>query len=170
MFVGRVKVDRNFHQKVLKLTDSLVYVLPSRHGPGRCMLALIDFLAFNHNNFIRKCSRNLNLRQVPLVNVRESDLVSYNPDRDLLPLVYAHCDYTLTIGEKTKVEYNTQAIEKHLIEKLTLGKAEIVMQIEEFVYTDEVKHSKKYLKLQSSIKQVRHFRYFKHENIAVRFS
>ena len=47
-----------------------------------------------------------------------------------------------------------QAIQKHLIEKLTLGRAEIVIQIEEFIYTDEVKHSKKYLKLQSSIKQV----------------
>ena len=122
------------------------------------MLALIDFLAYDHNDFIRQCNPKRNLREVSLVNIRESDLISYNPDRDLLPLVYAHCDYTLTIGRETKVEYNMQGIQKHLIEKLTLGKAEIVIQIEEFVYTDEVKHLKKYLKLQSSIKQVHHFR------------
>lgn len=154
--IGRVKTDANFHIENLKLTHPLAYILPSQDGPGRCMLALIDFLAYNHNDFIRQCNPKRNLRLVSLVNIRESDLISYNPDRDLLPLVYAHCDYTLTIGKETKVEYNMPAIQKHLIEKIALGKAEIVIQIEEFVYTDEVKLSKKYLKLQSSIKQVRH--------------
>ena len=151
-----MKTDTNLHLEALKLTHPLAYILPSQDGPGRCMLALIDYLAYSHNDFIRQCSPKRNLLEVSLINIRERDLISYNPDRDLLPLVYAHCDYTLTIGKETKVEYNMQAIQKHLIEKLTLGKAEIVIQIEEFIYTDEVKHSKKYLKLQSSIKQVRH--------------
>ena len=52
-----------------------------------------------------------------LYDVTAAQLVAYDPDRDLLPLVLAHCNYSLEVGKGTLVQYNWPALERHLIDR-----------------------------------------------------
>ncbi|XP_057290514.1 E3 ubiquitin-protein ligase rnf213-alpha-like isoform X3 [Hydractinia symbiolongicarpus] len=154
---GRVKIDSKYHPTSMNFNTKLSYALCAREGPGRCAIALIDFLAFNQNEFLELCANTpgfqQNIREVSLVKLKANDIVSYTPEEDLLPLVYAHCDYSLEIGRGTKVEYNLASIEKRLIDNIFFGRANIVIQIEEFMYRDDVKSSEKFTSFNRAVQQ-----------------
>ena len=167
-FVGRVKVNCNGYPQSISLKDRLSFILPSWSGDGRALFAMIYFLAYQQNEFLEKCQiisgMKQKKREIALWKLTEHDLISYHPDKDLLPLVYAYCDYSLEIGRGTKVEYNLLAIEKHFIENMTFCKPTIIIQIACFDYTDEVRKSKKFLRLREVVQQVSYTFNFKGRN------
>lgn len=46
-------------------------------------------------------------------NIRERHLVSYTPE-SLLPLVLANCNYSLTVGQTTTLDYDFETFQKQL--------------------------------------------------------
>ena len=162
--LGRRKIDPNFHPSKLDVKNSLDYFLCSVEGPGLCTAALIDFLAGLQNDFLNCCHRVSGIqtkpREVSLQKLKENDLMIYNAEKDLLPLVYAHCDYSLEIGRGTKIEYNLPAIEKLLMENVFFGRAIISIKFDLFVYRDDVQSEKKFILLNRIIKQVSNMQCF----------
>ena len=61
--------------------------------------------------------------------VTKSQLIAYDVERDLMPLVYAHCDYSLAVGEGTKISYNLQALERQIVDRFLVGRPNIDMQV-----------------------------------------
>ena len=51
-----------------------------------------------------------------------SHLIAYDPERDLLPLILAHCNYSLEVGKETLVHYDWAALERQLIDRLLRGR------------------------------------------------
>ena len=51
-----------------------------------------------------------------------SHLIAYDPERDLLPLILAHCNYSLEVGQETLVHYDWAALERQLIDRLLRGR------------------------------------------------
>lgn len=60
--------------------------------------------------------------------VTRAHLIAYDVQRDLMPLVFAHCDYSLAVGEGTKITYNLPALERQLVDRLLVGKPHIDMK------------------------------------------
>lgn len=58
-----------------------------------------------------------------VLEVTCSQLLSYDTDRDLIPLVHAHCHYSLEPGQGTSVEYDWSAVQRHLIDRLVRGRS-----------------------------------------------
>ena len=52
-----------------------------------------------------------------LQDVTTSQLIAYDTDRDLLPLILAQCNYSLEVGRGTLVQYNWDALERQLIDR-----------------------------------------------------
>ena len=156
--LGRCKIDPNFHPSELDMKSNLDYFLCLLEGPGLCAAALIDFLAGLQNEFLYCFHRVSGLqtkpREVSLQKLKENDLMIYNAEKDLLPLVYAHCDYSLEIGRGTKIEYNLPAIENLLMENVFFGRAVISIKFDLFMYRDDVQSEKKFILLNRIIKQV----------------
>ena len=156
--LGRRRTDPDFHPSKLDMKSNLDYFLCSIKGPGLCATALIDFFAGLQNDFLYYCHRVSGIqtkpREVSLQKLKENDLMIYNAEKDLLPLVYAHCDYSLEIGRGTNIEYNLPAIEKLLMENVFFGRAVISTQLDLFVYRDDVQSEKKFILLNRIIKQV----------------
>lgn len=119
-------------------------------------MALVDFLAYKQYEIITQYNKlvGTDVKSVSLLKLKESEVINYSPDRDLLPLVYTNCDYSLEIGKSTKIEYNFDGIQKHLMERLCFGKPKIEIQMKEFVYRDDVHNAKKFTNLKRTIKQV----------------
>ena len=61
--------------------------------------------------------------------VTQAQLVAYDHERDFLPMVYAHCDYSLEIGRGAEVTYNFPGLERQLIETFVRGKPSIDVKV-----------------------------------------
>ena len=57
------------------------------------------------------------LSHIQLQDVTTSQLIAYDTDRDLLPLILAQCNYSLEVGRGTLVQYNWDALERQLIDR-----------------------------------------------------
>ena len=69
-----------------------------------------------------------------LVEVTCSQLVSYDADRDVLPLVHAHCHYSLEVGQGTLVEFDWSAIQRHLIDRLIRGRSVVDFKVNKGIF------------------------------------
>ena len=58
-----------------------------------------------------------------------SHLIAYDPERDLLPLILAHCNYSLEVGQETLVHYDWAALERQLIDRFLRGRPFVVFQV-----------------------------------------
>ena len=62
------------------------------------------------------------LLHIQLQDVTNSHLISYDTERDLLPLIRAQCNYSLEVGRGTLVQYNWEALERQLIDRFIRGR------------------------------------------------
>ena len=66
---------------------------------------------------------------MPIDFVTRAHLVSYDVERDLMPLVLAHCDYSLSVGRGTNITYNLAALERQIVDRFVNGKAHVEMKV-----------------------------------------
>ena len=57
-----------------------------------------------------------------LERISETQLTLCNPERELLPLVLAHCHYTLVKGRETDISYDLMGIQTQLARRFLAGK------------------------------------------------
>lgn len=70
---------------------------------------------------------------LPIVHVKDissAHLISYHPDKDLLPMVFANCNYSFEVGQGTRIEYNFTNLERQLMDRFLFSKS-IVTGLEE---------------------------------------
>jgi hypothetical protein len=48
--------------------------------------------------------------------------VGYDPEKDFLPMILAHCDYSLKVGEGTMVQFNWKCLERQLVDRFIRGR------------------------------------------------
>jgi hypothetical protein len=52
--------------------------------------------------------------------------VAYDPEKDFLPMILAHCDYSLKVGEETSVEFNWKCLERLLVDRFIRGRPRLM--------------------------------------------
>ncbi|CAJ1081416.1 E3 ubiquitin-protein ligase rnf213-beta [Xyrichtys novacula] len=123
---GDLGVDVKLCEEELTAESSGEFLTPSRHGPGSCLQILVDFLVKTHNSLVREARRVSRQEDseysVPLERISETQLTLCHPERELLPLVLAHCHYTLKKGGETGSSYNLQGIQTQLARRFFVGK------------------------------------------------
>ncbi|XP_048587615.1 E3 ubiquitin-protein ligase rnf213-alpha isoform X3 [Nematostella vectensis] len=117
--------------------------LPSNSGPGTCSLVLVRFLVHTHNELLQLYNRSADIHSsdvphVPLAKVREAHLVSYNPDRDLLPLVLGQCRYSFEVAQGAHVTYDWVGMERQVIDRFIRGRALIDFKEDRYIQMSTV--------------------------------
>ncbi|XP_071319372.1 E3 ubiquitin-protein ligase rnf213-beta isoform X2 [Trachinotus anak] len=119
-------VDVNLCEKEVTAESSGDFLIPCRHGPGSCLRTLVDFLLEAHNSLVREARRASRQEDseysVQLERISETQLTLCNPERELLPLVLAHCHYTLKKGGETDCTYDLIGIQTQLARRFLAGK------------------------------------------------
>ncbi|XP_047183572.1 E3 ubiquitin-protein ligase rnf213-beta isoform X2 [Scophthalmus maximus] len=119
-------VDVNLCAKEVTTESSGEFLAPRRHGPGSCLRTLVDFLSETHNGLVREArrvsSQEDSEHSVSLDRISETQLTLCNPERELLPLVLAHCHYTLKKGRETDRSYDLPGIQTQLARRFFTGK------------------------------------------------
>ncbi|XP_028416581.1 E3 ubiquitin-protein ligase RNF213-like [Dendronephthya gigantea] len=143
-----------------EVTNSTVIsmFLPARSGVGRCALALNNFLVTLHNDFIGRCKSLLKdesrLPDMSLKSVTKAHLVAYDPEKDFIPIILAHCDYSLNLGEETVLEFNWKSLERQIVDRFIRGRPRLTSLVELFVFSKDICDGEVFKALQQKIPQV----------------
>ena len=82
------------------------------------------------------------MERVSVSEVTLSHLIAYDPERDLLPLILAHCNYSLEVGQETSVHYDWAALERQLIDRLLRGRPFVEFKVR-WKYLEHKVHDEK---------------------------
>ncbi|XP_077980160.1 E3 ubiquitin-protein ligase rnf213-alpha-like [Glandiceps talaboti] len=152
LFVPQYLCERDIDEN-----SSLSMILPTRKSDGVCSTALLDFLIVTQNEFIQTYNSIKNQAVSEEVikpsDLTPADLISYDPEKDLLPIVLSNCNYSLEIGHGTLVEYDLEALEKQLEDRFIKGKALIQGKIEQLVFRQDSRDAATFETLKTKIPQ-----------------
>ncbi|NXI41700.1 RN213 ligase, partial [Galbula dea] len=149
---GEIKLPKGYCDAELTLDSKLEILLPRRQGLGLCSTALSSYLISLHNDFVH--SVNKHLKQDDKYSVSPSEvadlhLISYEVERDLIPLILSNCQYSMEKGGETLQDFDLERIQQQVISKFLQGKPLITLKgIPTLVY----RHDRNYEQLFSDVR------------------
>ena len=67
--------------------------------------------------------------KIPLSEVSMSQLIAYDSEKDLMPVMLANCSYSLEVGKETQLQYNWETLEKRIIDRLIRGRSLVHFEV-----------------------------------------
>ena len=74
--------------------------------------------------------------KVPITHIHRCHLLDY--EHQIVSVVLSHCCYSLRVGQAHTVQYDHQALEKHILDKFIHGKPRILSDIPQVVYRKDI--------------------------------
>ncbi|NWX41305.1 RN213 ligase, partial [Steatornis caripensis] len=127
---GEIKLPKGYCDADLTLDSKLEVLLPRRRGLGLCSTALSSYLISLHNDFIHSVNKHIKEDDRYLVSpseVADLHLISYEVERDLIPLILSNCQYSMEKGGETLQDFDLQRIQQQVISKFLQGKPLITL-------------------------------------------
>ncbi|XP_062507501.1 E3 ubiquitin-protein ligase rnf213-alpha-like isoform X2 [Corticium candelabrum] len=157
---GRLKPKKTKEHELQNVCGQtpIAFLLPRTQDEGTCALALVDYLInCTHNEFMGKYRRitgnEREAERVSMADMTVAHLIAYDVERDLMPLIFAHCDYTLAVGEGTKITYNLLALERQIADRFIVGKPHIDMEVCSVSYRKDVYNMALFARLTQRVTQ-----------------
>uniref|UniRef100_I3MVC3 Ring finger protein 213 n=2 Tax=Ictidomys tridecemlineatus TaxID=43179 RepID=I3MVC3_ICTTR len=122
---GEIKLPKEYCSSDLDLDTDFEVVLPRRQGLGLCSTALVSYLINLHNEIIHtveKFSKENNSYSVDASEVTDLHVISYEVERDLIPLILSNCQYQVEQGGKTSQEFDLEKIQQQISSRFLQGK------------------------------------------------
>lgn len=88
--------------------------------------------------------------ELPVSHVSQCHLLDY--EHQIVSIVLSHCLYSLKVGEAHSVQYDHQALEKHIVDKFFHGKPRILTGTPEVMYCEDVYTAQKFRSIRSNVK------------------
>ncbi|NXS52991.1 RN213 ligase, partial [Brachypteracias leptosomus] len=127
---GEIKLPKGYCDADLTLDSKLEVLLPRRRGLGLCSTALTSYLISLHNDFIHSVNKHTKEEDGYLVSpseVADLHLISYEVERDLIPLILSNCQYSMEKGGETLQDFDLERIQQQVISKFLQGKPLITL-------------------------------------------
>ncbi|KAM6245288.1 E3 ubiquitin-protein ligase RNF213 [Porphyrio hochstetteri] len=149
---GEIKLPKGYCDADLTLDSKLEVLLPRRQGLGLCSTALTSYLISLHNDLIHSVNKHTREDDRYLVSsseVADLHLISYEVERDLIPLILSNCQYSMEKGGETLQDFDLGRIQQQVISKFLQGKPLITLTgIPTLVY----RHDRNYEQLFNDVK------------------
>ncbi|NXL85084.1 RN213 ligase, partial [Alectura lathami] len=127
---GEIKLPKGYCDADLTLDSQLEVLLPRRQGLGLCSTALVSYLISLQNEFIRLVNKHVKEDDRYLISpseVADLHLISYEVERDLVPLILSNCQYSMEKGGETLQHFDLERIQQQVISKFLQGKPLITL-------------------------------------------
>ncbi|OXB81060.1 UNVERIFIED_CONTAM: hypothetical protein H355_004990 [Colinus virginianus] len=127
---GEIKLPKGYCDADLTLDSKLEVLLPRRQGLGLCSTALVSYLISLQNDFIHSVNKHIKEDDRYLISpseVADLHLISYEVERDLIPLILSNCQYSMEKGGETLQHFDLERIQQQVISKFLLGKPLITL-------------------------------------------
>ncbi|KAM3672048.1 LOW QUALITY PROTEIN: E3 ubiquitin-protein ligase RNF213-like [Ammospiza maritima maritima] len=154
---GEIKLPKSYCDAKLSLDSRLEVLLPRRQGLGLCSTALASYLIRLHNDFVYSVIRDTKEDDRYLVSpseVADLHLISYDVERDLIPLILSNCQYSMEKGGETLQEFDLERIQQQVISKFLQGKPLIRLTgIPTLVYRHDRNNEKLFSDVRNKLEQ-----------------
>ncbi|XP_073477176.1 E3 ubiquitin-protein ligase RNF213 isoform X2 [Aquarana catesbeiana] len=127
---GEIKLPEGMCDQILTMDSEFEFLLPRRQGLGLCATALTSYLIALHNSFIYALAKYTNIEQkysIKASEVMDLHVISYELEKDLVPIILSNCQYSLESGKETLQEFDFPTIQHQLTTRLFQGKPLITM-------------------------------------------
>uniref|UniRef100_A0A803XU37 RING-type E3 ubiquitin transferase n=1 Tax=Meleagris gallopavo TaxID=9103 RepID=A0A803XU37_MELGA len=127
---GEFKLPKGYCDADLTLDSKLEVLLPRRQGLGLCSTALVSYLISLQNDFIHSVNKHIKEDDRYLISpseVADLHLISYEVERDLIPLILSNCQYSMEKGGETLQHVDLERIQQQVISKFLQGKPLITL-------------------------------------------
>ncbi|KFP09843.1 E3 ubiquitin-protein ligase RNF213, partial [Egretta garzetta] len=127
---GEIKLPKGYCDADLTLDSKLDVLLPRRRGLGLCSTALASYLISLHNDFIHLVNKHIKEDDRYLISpseVADLHVISYEVERDLIPLILSNCQYSMEKGGETLQDFDLERIQQQVISKFLQGKPLITL-------------------------------------------
>ncbi|NWR35860.1 RN213 ligase, partial [Tachuris rubrigastra] len=127
---GEIKLPKGYCDADLTLDSKLEVLLPRRQGLGLCSTALASYLISLHNDFIHSVNKHIKEDDRYFISpseVADLHLISYEVERDLIPLILSNCQYSMEKGGETLQDFDLEKIQQQVISKFLQGKPLITL-------------------------------------------
>ena len=101
---------------------------------ANCHSVLMFLSTILKTNLVKNCFIFSPLERISLSEVTMSQLIAYDPERDLLPVILAHCNYSLEVGQETLVEYDWTALERQLTDRFLKGRPFVEFKVRPLLF------------------------------------
>uniref|UniRef100_A0A669PUC8 RING-type E3 ubiquitin transferase n=2 Tax=Phasianus colchicus TaxID=9054 RepID=A0A669PUC8_PHACC len=149
---GEFKLPKGYCDADLTLDSKLEVLLPRRQGLGLCSTALVSYLISLQNDFIHSVNKHIKDDERYLISpseVADLHLISYEVEKDLIPLILSNCQYSMEKGGETLQHFDLERIQQQVISKFLQGKPLITLTgIPTLVY----RHDRNYEELFNDIR------------------
>ncbi|NWU89930.1 RN213 ligase, partial [Upupa epops] len=150
---GEIKLPEGYCDADLSLDSKLEVLLPRRRGLGLCSTALASYLIGLHNDLVRAVNKHTQREDgeylVTPSEVADLHLISYEVERDLIPLILSNCQYSVEKGGEMLQDFDLQRIQQQIVSKFLQGKPLISLTgIPTLVY----RHDRNYEQLFSNVR------------------
>ncbi|VTJ88975.1 Hypothetical predicted protein [Marmota monax] len=128
---GEIKLPKGYFNSELDLDTDFKVILPRRRGLGLCSTALVSYLINLHNEIIytmEKFSKENNSYAVDASEVTDLHVVSYEVERDLMPLILSNCHYQVEQGGETSQEFDLEKIQRQISSHFLQGKPRLTLK------------------------------------------
>uniref|UniRef100_UPI0040389A17 E3 ubiquitin-protein ligase RNF213-like n=1 Tax=Callospermophilus lateralis TaxID=76772 RepID=UPI0040389A17 len=128
---GEIKLPKVYYNSELDLDTDFKVILPRRRGLGLCSTALVSYLINLHNEIIytmEKFSKENNSYSVDASDVTDLHVVSYEVERDLMPLILSNCQYEVEQGGETSQEFDLEKIQRQISSHFLQGKPRLTLK------------------------------------------
>ncbi|NWI27850.1 RN213 ligase, partial [Sula dactylatra] len=149
---GEIKLPIGYCNADLTLDSKLEVLLPYQQGLGLCSTALASYLISLHNDFIHAVNKHFKEDDRYVISpseVADLHVISYEVERDLIPLILSNCQYSMEKGGETLQDFDLERIQQQVISKFLQGKPLITLTgIPTLVY----RHDRNYEQLFNDVK------------------
>ncbi|KFO92493.1 E3 ubiquitin-protein ligase RNF213, partial [Buceros rhinoceros silvestris] len=154
---GEIKLPKGYCDADLTLDSKLEVLLPRRQGLGLCSTALASYLISLHNDFVHSVNKHTREDDGYLISpseVADLHLISYEVERDLIPLILSNCQYSMEKGGETLQDFDLERIQQQIISKFLQGKPLVTLTgIPTLVYRQDRNYEQLFSDVRSKLDQ-----------------
>ncbi|XP_026523023.1 E3 ubiquitin-protein ligase RNF213 [Notechis scutatus] len=128
---GEIKLPKDYCSMDRTVKDPFEILLPRRRGLGLCATSLVSYLIQLHNEFVNtiaKDSADANRYSVSPAEVADLHMISYEVEKDLIPIILSNCQYSVQKGGEALQEFDLEKIEQQVVSRFLRGKPKIALQ------------------------------------------
>ncbi|XP_048222860.1 E3 ubiquitin-protein ligase RNF213 [Perognathus longimembris pacificus] len=154
---GEIKLPTDYCRADLDLDSEFEVILPRPRGPGLCSTALVRYLIRLHNEIIysaEKFSKENNSYCVDASEVADLHVITYDVERDLMPVILANCQYQVQQGGETLQDFDLEKIQRQIRSRLLQGKPRLTLRgIPTLVYRHDWNYEHLFMDIKHKMEQ-----------------
>uniref|UniRef100_A0A673VMB2 E3 ubiquitin-protein ligase RNF213 n=1 Tax=Suricata suricatta TaxID=37032 RepID=A0A673VMB2_SURSU len=153
---GEIKLPDEYCSADLDGDADLEVILPRRRGRGLCSTALVSYLIRLHNEMVYAVEEltGEDNYTVDASEVTDLHVISYEVERDLVPLILSNCQYRVEQGRETLQEFDLEKIQRQVASRFLQGKPRLTLKgIPTLVYRQDWNYEHLFADIKSKMPQ-----------------